>query len=99
MHWFPRFVTLGAVLALGITLVPLGGSQPVQAQPESPEVPGELLVKFRPGTRGQDVADAHRSQQAQVNASIKGIDVDVVKVPPGQEKAAADGYLRNPNVQ
>jgi thermitase len=99
MSMFSRFFLFGALFALGAALIPPGGTQDAQAQPESPTVSGEILVKFRPGTPGQAVADEHRAQQAQVRSTIGRIDVQVVQVPPGREVAAAAAYKQNPNVQ
>jgi thermitase len=99
MSMFSRFFLFSALFALGAALIPPGGTRDAQAQPESPTVSGEILVKFRPGTPGQAVADEHRAQQAQVRSTIGRIDVQVVQVPPGREVAAAAAYKQNPNVQ
>ncbi len=60
---------------------------------------GEILVKFQPGARGQEIAEAHRRNGGQVRATIPGIDIQVVQVPAGQEKARAAAYRQNPNVR
>ncbi len=74
---------------------------PAAAAPTGPSefVPGELLVKFVPGTPGQAVSDAHRRGGGAVTRTIPGIDVQVVAVPPGLEKARLAVYQRNPNVE
>jgi len=60
---------------------------------------GEILVKFKPGTPGQTIADAHRQNGDREKETLRGIDVKVVQVPAGQEKAHVAAYRRNPNVQ
>ena len=99
MHVLPRFLVFGIVIALCASLIPFGGTQETQAQPESPIAEGEVMVKFQPGTAGQAIAEAHLAQQAQVKSRIDQIDVEVVKVPPGREVAAAASYEHNPNVK
>ncbi len=93
-------VTLAALLTLLSTGIDLAKAQPApgEAPPEG-FVPGEILVKFKPGTRGQDIADTHRRNGGQEKEVIRGIDVRVVGVPAGQEQARVAAYERNPNVQ
>jgi thermitase len=105
-----RFVRLFVVagLALSLTLATAAGATPASAQgrPELGRpgqepvevVPGEVLVKFKPGTRGQAVADAHRQNGGSEKEPVAGLDVHVVSVPPGQERARAAAYRANPNV-
>lgn len=97
-------IALAVTLAAVLTLIG-GGIDPAKAQTTpgeaSPEeiVPGEILVKFKPGTRGQAIADTHRRSGGQEKEVIRGIDVRVVGVPAGQEQARVAAYERNPNVQ
>jgi thermitase len=70
--------------------------QPGQEPPDF--VPGRILVQFRPGAPGQVIADAHRQNGGQERATIPRIDVRVVEVPPGRERALAAIYRNNPNV-
>ncbi len=84
-----------AVLALAL-LTGQEGTPGAVAQTDI--VPGEVLVKFRPGTPAQAIADAHRQNGGRVKEEIPGIGVQVVQVPPGQERARAAAYARNPNV-
>jgi thermitase len=60
---------------------------------------GEILVQFKPGARGQEIAEAHRQGGGQTREVLSDIDVHVVQVPPGQEKARVAVYRHNPNVQ
>jgi thermitase len=69
------------------------GAEPVEV------VAGEVLVRFRPGTRGQDIAEAHRQNGGTERERVAALDVRVVSVPPGQERIRAAGYRSNPNVQ
>jgi thermitase len=89
-------ILLGAVGLLVLLLLGQQGTPTISA--EADIVPGEVLVKFRPGTPGQAIADAHRQNGGRVREEIPGIDVQVVLVPPGQERARAAAYARNPNV-
>lgn len=84
-----------AIVLLAL-LVPPAGIVPALATDEF--VPGEVLVKFRPGTPASEVAAAHRQAGGESRETIPGIDVQVVRVPPGRERAAAETYRRNPNV-
>ncbi len=85
------FVNALLVAALLLTLAaPVWADQDTNA--------GEILVKFRPGTSGQAVAEAHRQNGGQPAGVITGIDVQMVRVPAGNEQARVAAYLKNPNV-
>jgi thermitase len=71
----------------------------IPGEAEGAFVPGEILVKFKPGSPAPARADAHRQNGGQVKETIRGIDVQVVGVPPGQERAQVAAYSRNPNVE
>jgi thermitase len=75
--------------------------EPGSSQPSSAEdfAPGEVLVKFEPGASGQAVADIHGQNGGRVKEVIRGIDVQVVSVARGQEKASVARYQQNPNVR
>ncbi len=60
---------------------------------------GQILVKFKPDTRLKVIADIHRQYGGIVQALIPRIDVQVVRVPAGQEALAIAAYLSNPHVQ
>src|SRR3712207_3334769 len=91
VRWFAIFL----VAALAVSTV---GLQPARAQTRTDRVPGEILVKFKPGTPAEAIADAHRQNGAQVKAVIPGIEVRVLRVPPGLEDDRVAAYARNPNV-
>jgi thermitase len=99
MHHLRR---LGLILTiLSVLVLALPGGSPGEASAQTPPdfAPGKILVKFKPGTSGQAVADAHRQNGGQVQKTIPGIDVHVVGVPVGQEAAKVAAYSSNPNVQ
>ncbi|MBI3975397.1 MAG: S8 family serine peptidase [Armatimonadetes bacterium] len=75
------------------------GQPSVSAQPDQEFAPGELLVKFKPGTAAASIADAHRRNGGQVQRTIAGIGVQVVRVPAGQERARVAGYRANLSVE
>lgn len=81
----------------------------IPARPNRPELgrpgqdpvefaPGEILVKFKPGTAGQAVAEAHRQGGGREKATLRRVDVKVLEVPPGREKEHVGRYRQNPNV-
>lgn len=84
-------MVLALLLASGVAL-----SQ--QVPPAEGFVPGEVLVKFEPGTPASAIAEAHRQNRGEVIETIPRIGVQVVSVSPGQELARAAAYERNPNV-
>lgn len=101
-----RLATLVAVIAL---LAVAGRPSPAsaQARPELGRpgqepveiVSGEILVKFKPGTRGQAIAEAHRQNGGREREQIGQIGVHVVDVPPGEERRRVAAYSANPNVE
>jgi thermitase len=90
-----RWLVSVLVLALAVGSV---GRDAAGAQAPADFVPGEILVKFRPGTPVQAIAEAHQQNGGQVVRVIPGIDVQVVRVPVGQEADHVSAYTRNPNV-
>jgi thermitase len=95
-RWFVVLI----VLALAFVLSGAGmNSASAQAPPEERFLPGEILVKFEPGTRGQTISDVHQRIGGRVEEVIRGIGVQVVGVPEGQEQRLVTLYERNPNVR
>jgi thermitase len=99
-----RITALAAALVLASAVALLGGGalaplHPADAQtPPEGFVPGEVLVSFEPGATGQERAEAHRQNDAEVEEVIPDIGVRVVDVPVGRERSAVAAYERNPNV-
>lgn len=92
-------MVLALLLASGAALLNAGTPNTALAQtPPESFVPGEVLVKFEPGTSGQQVAEAHRRNGGQVQQTIPNIGVQVVSVPTSREQSSVAAYERNPNV-
>jgi thermitase len=62
-------------------------------------VDGEILVKFNTGVSEQEQAEIHRRNAGQLKKTIRGIDVKVIKVAQGRERALVDRYKRTPKVE
>jgi thermitase len=62
-------------------------------------VDGEILVKFNTGVSGQEQAEIHRRNGGQLKKTIRGIDVKVIGVTPGRERALVDRYKRTATVE
>jgi thermitase len=60
--------------------------------------PNRVLVKFKPGTAGSAVAEAHRQAGGHTLKTIPAIGVEVVSVPAGTVLAKVAAYKANPNV-
>jgi thermitase len=58
-----------------------------------------VLVKFAGGATPQQVADAHRRAGGQVEDRLPDLEVHVVRVPAGQERARAAAYNVQPGVE
>ena len=58
-----------------------------------------ILVRFKPGTPAASIAQSHRVAKGLVQRTIRGIDVQVVKIPRGQVVAKLHAYRVNPNVE
>ena len=55
-------------------------------------VPGEILVRFAPGTTAVEAAALHRAQRATIKDEVRDLEVQVVEVPAGREAAAISAY-------
>ena len=83
-------------LVLIVSLIPFEARLVTGANHEYQE--GELLVRFQPGTPGASIAATHRANNASVQSTFPVLDLELVRVPPGQEQASKAEYERNPNV-
>lgn len=61
-------------------------------------VPGEILVKFRPGVAATAIADTHRQSGGTVLNEVARTRIHLVAVARGDEAGAIARYRRNPNV-
>ncbi|HSW11032.1 MAG TPA: S8 family serine peptidase, partial [Bacillota bacterium] len=94
-----RLVAVSLVLVLVLALAGFAGLSPqVEASPPAGFAPGQVLVRFRPGTPAAAVAAAHGSSQGQALKVLDRIGVQVVRVPAGDELRAVARYRANPNV-
>ncbi len=59
---------------------------------------GEILVRFKPGANANDKADAHRQGGGARRAGVARTNIEIVRVPNGQEAASLARYRKNPNV-
>jgi thermitase len=66
--------------------------------PVAGTVPGEILVKFRPGATGSERAEAHRAAGGVRLGVIERTRVERVRVAAAAETASIARYRRNPNV-
>jgi len=101
-----KLVLLAAAFAFGLLLLlafspfsPQG--EPAQGEPAQAGayVDDEILVKFNPGTPARAVLEAHRQAGGRVIGEIAALDVQIVKVGPGQAAQRLPVYQRNPNVE
>ena len=75
------------------------GDLPAGVTPPPRFAPDQLLVAFRPGTPGADIAQAHAAAGAQVIKRFDAIGVHFLRIPSGAVEATAALYERNPNVR
>ena len=61
--------------------------------------PGEVLVRYRSSATRRDIARLEASIAAQHSATIEGIGVRVLSVPPGAEERAIAALERSPHVK
>ncbi len=86
-------VGVGLLLSAGVAT---GSAQ----QGNTPYVPGQVLVKFHPGTPASEIARAHASLNSVILDEIPQIGVQIVGLPPGLSVNRAVGlYRHNPNVE
>lgn len=93
-----------ALVLLVVSSLVLGTSvaymaPPAQGVEDGEYIPGEILVKFKPGVSAEAQAATHRALGAKIKGRIHQIGVQVLSVPADQvlEKVAA--YQKNPNVE
>jgi thermitase len=87
-----------AVLLMSSVPAIVSAAPPGNAAPVSDFSQEQILVKFKPDVTLPEAAEVHRQLGGHVKEIIAGIDVQVVKVPKGQEMAKAKAYASNPRV-
>jgi thermitase len=102
-------VALFAALLLAFAS-PAGSSAAPAAQPQRPDinapaVPGQYVIKFKPGTAANDRSNAIQGQGGRTFDRIAGMDADAVEFPalrngnPIAAGALLAALKRNPNVE
>ncbi|HEY4485066.1 MAG TPA: hypothetical protein VI702_01895, partial [Nitrospiria bacterium] len=88
---------LGLLLALFLSAAQVA---PAAASDTTPRyVPGEVLVKFKPGTTPEEIGRIHAKLKSQKKAELRGIGAHRVKIAPGLSVEEAIGqYQQDPNV-
>ena len=78
-----------------------GGSGASASEPAGPNdyATGQILVKFNPGTSADNIAGVLACHGDAIIGTIAGLDVDVVQVPVGQERARIADYQRESSVK
>src|SRR5262245_939688 len=88
-----------ALLLLALLFSAAPGPSPATAQaPPEDAVPGQLLVRFRPGTPPAASDDAHRRAGGRRLRALARLGTDVVEVGAGNEAARLALYRRDPAV-
>ena len=89
---------IGLILMALLAFSTLISAAPGPAPQERDFAPGRILVKFKPRVSPSKMASVHRAQGGRPIRWISGIDVQVVEIPMGAEKAKAAAYARSPIV-
>lgn len=89
-----RTAVVAAACVVAALTVPASAQRPAARN----FTPGEILVKFRPGTSAGRQSDAHRAAGGTRLAEIARTGVQRVRVRAGDEAGALARYQRNPNV-
>jgi thermitase len=89
---------VAAIAGLAAALVVVAPT--AAAQPQRPVTrDDEVLVKFRPATTPAARAAVHQQTGGRVDRQVVGLDVQVVKAPPGRTAQVLAAYQRDPNVE
>jgi subtilisin family serine protease/subtilase family serine protease len=89
---------INALIAVSMAALVLIAHPSAQAPAASPAVPGQIIVKFRPGASAAAKADVHRQGRGGMLREIARSGVQLVTVAAGDEAEAINRYRRNPNV-
>ena len=84
----------GMIAALvTLTAIPAGHAS------DADVVPGQLLVRYQPGTSGAQIAAAESEAGATPAATIDALGVRVLRVPEDRAERALEALSRNPHVE
>src|SRR6185503_11623230 len=89
--------SLAAIAAAGCIVA----SSAIAAPPALPSyVPGELIVRFEPGTAASERSALNKAQGARERRQLAVPRAFLLRLPKGDDVRAAErAYERNPNVQ
>ncbi len=94
LKYVSLLMALCVVMALALPLLATRGSPAAQ----QPFASSRVLVKFKPGTSPAERAALHQAERGKPVQMVPDINVEVVRVPPGEEKVKAATYARSPIV-
>lgn len=90
---------VGAMLLACTGALPAQTEAPDFSRSEEDFADGEVLVKFKDGTSQTKKQEVHGEKGGRAKKTLRGIDVQVVDVPKGKEKAKAREYEDDPDVE
>lgn len=86
-------------ILLALAMVVPGTVDSASVQAEAKYVPNELIVKFKPGTRGAAKASLHAQEDAEVISRNTDIGFEVIKLKDQSVQQALKAYKANPNIE
>src|SRR5436309_1603314 len=92
------FVVVALIAAFTAGLVFAGRGQ-AAAPPSGDAVPGQVLVRYLPGTGASDQAAAESQVGATLRSTIDDLGVRVLGVAPDHRAGALNSLSRNPHVE
>lgn len=95
-----RRLIFAVLLLAALLLTAVGGSANAK-DPDNGErhAPNRILVKFQPGTAEQTKANVHGRHGGRVEGFIRGINVQIVKVPANKFQEKIRGYRGEPSIE
>jgi len=84
---------------IGVVLFFSSQNTSVIAQGNQDHVPGNVLVKFKPGTSQSNIDAEVKRNNAKVSSKINALDTLVLKVPELQEEKIVAALSKNPNIE
>ncbi|MCL4426664.1 MAG: S8 family serine peptidase [Firmicutes bacterium] len=93
--WLAVLVSLLLIFLQG---VPAQGAGSAWTGGNTGQVPGELVVKFRTGLSGTEMAETLRLNRASIKGYIPALGVKVLRIPAGLESVAAQQLMASGQV-